>query len=122
MNKTNTAAIEAARARLTLTERHQQAAMNESEFAKLAHDFFETFPLREAVEFVQSATTKELSDYLEEYELQDPEYVPDEIMKITLRGHRMVELLSHSHELLLKIKKEITNGNNPLPAGPAARA
>jgi hypothetical protein len=43
------------------------------EFAKLAHtsNFFETFPLREAVEFVQSATTKELSDYLEEYELQE---------------------------------------------------
>ena len=124
MNKTKTqgATIEAARHMLLKTERDQQAAQNEQEFAMFAMNFFRNTPLPEAVENAQLATVKELSDYLESYEENDPEFVPDEIMKITMRGQDMVSFLINMHDLMTKILKQQTNGDNALSTGPSARA
>lgn len=124
MNKTKTqgATIEAARHMLLKSERDQQAAQNEQEFAMFAMNFFRSTPINEAVENAQLATVKELSDYLESYEENDPEFVPDEIMKITMRGQDVVSFLINMHELMTKILKQQTNGDNAISAGPSARA
>ena len=124
MNNTKTqgATIEAARHMLQQSKREQQTAQNEQDFAMFAMNFFRNNPLPEAVENAQLATVKELSDYLESYEENDPEYVPDEIMKITMRGQEMVSFLINMHDLMTKILKQQTNGDNTLPTGPSARA
>lgn len=124
MNKTKTqgATIEAARHMLQQSKREQQSAQNEQDFAMFAMNFFRNTPLHEAVENAQLATVKELSDYLESYEENDPEYVPDEIMKITMRGQDVVSFLINMHELMTKILKQQSNGDNTLPTGPSARA
>ena len=120
--KTSGASSVAAMHGMVQTKSNLQAEQNEQEFASLAMHFFGSFPVQEAVEFVQLATTQELADFLENYEEHDPEFVPDEIMEINHRGHQLVLFLSRTHELLNKIVKQTTNGTNPLPAGPAARA
>ena len=95
MNKTKTqgATIEAARHMLLKSERDQQAAQNEQEFVMFAMNFFRNTPLPEAVENAQLDTVRELSVFLETYDENDPEFVPDEIMKITMRGQDVVSFL-----------------------------
>lgn len=124
MNKTKTqsAGIESARQMLLKTERDQQAAQNEQEFTMFAMNFFRSTTLPEAVENAQLATVKELSDYLESYEEYDPEFVPEEIMKITMRGQDVVSFMINMHDLMTKILKQQSNGDNTLPTGPSARA
>lgn len=124
MNNTKAqgATKEAARHVLQQSKREQQTAQNEQEFAMFAMSFFASNPLTEVVESTQLATVKELSDFLETIDENDPEYVPDEIMKITMRGQDVVSFMINMHDLMTKILKQQTNGDNTLPTGPSARA
>lgn len=107
---------------LVQNERSQQANANENEFASLAMSFFGSFPLNDAVEFVQLATTKELSDFLEDCETMDLEFIPDGVMEITMQGQQLVNFFTRTYDLMNKILKQQNNGESTLPAEPTARA